>query len=118
MGTNSDEMYVIQSGIVEIRHKHDKGQDFVIEKLYRGSIINHNSFLMNDEIDTDAKCGTTVSLFYINMNKIKELRNKHIQLEKALIDVEMALVNPGACEPAIDYIINDPYTQRHFMKHH
>ena len=64
-------MYVLQSGLVEIVHKMDKDQQFVIEKLYRGSIINHNSFLMSDGIDTDAICKTSVSYFYIDINKIK-----------------------------------------------
>lgn len=72
--TNSEEMYLIQSGDVEIVHKMDGGEEFLIERLGRGSIINHNSFLMNDGIDTDAICRTTVSVFYININTIKYLR--------------------------------------------
>ena len=71
---------------------------------------------MNDEIDTDARCATTVSLFYISMDKIKELRNKHSELEDALTKVEIALVNPEACEPALDYIIRDPFSDRHYME--
>jgi len=57
----------------------DKGkEEFVIEKLYRGSILNHNSFLMNDGIDTDAKCKTAVSIFSIHIDKIKHMRSKHL----------------------------------------
>ena len=68
-------MYVVQSGLVEIVHTMDKGkQEFVIEKLYRGSILNHNSFLMNDGIDTDAKCRTSVSIFSIHIDTIKYMR--------------------------------------------
>ena len=68
-------MYVVQSGLVEIVHTMDKGKhEFVIEKLYRGSIVNHNSFLMNDGIDTDAKCRTSVSIFFIDIEKIKYMR--------------------------------------------
>lgn len=70
--TNSEEMYVLQSGLVEITHKMDRGKnEFVIEKLYRGSVVNHHSFLMNDGIDTDAICRTAVSYFYINIDKVK-----------------------------------------------
>ena len=59
--TFSDEMYVLQSGLVEITHQMDNGDEFVIERLMRGSVVNHNSFLMNDGIDTDAKCRKSVS---------------------------------------------------------
>jgi CRP-like cAMP-binding protein len=65
--TFSDEMYVLQSGLVEITHQMDNGDEFVIERLMRGSVVNHNSFLMNDGIDTDAKCRTAISLYYITI---------------------------------------------------
>lgn len=87
-------MYVVQSGVVEIQHYLQDGEDqqrqpiqreFIIERLYRHSIINHNSFIMNDDIDTDAKCKTTVSLYYININTVEQLRMKHIELHEALI---------------------------------
>lgn len=118
MDTTSDEMYVIQSGIVEICHTQDNGEEFIIEKLYRGSVINHNSFLMNDDIDTDARCKSTVTLFYIDIAQIKKLRQRHMELETALIMVEMILVNPNAAEPALDYIIKDPYSEYHYLKHY
>jgi len=38
--TYSEELYVLQSGMVEIVHKMDKGREFVIERLYRGSVVN------------------------------------------------------------------------------
>jgi len=63
---------------VEIVHKHDKGEEFVIERLYRGSVVNHNSFLMNDGIDTDALCKSSVSVFYMHIDTVKHLRTKHL----------------------------------------
>ena len=33
------------------------------------------------------------------------------------MQVEILLVNPDAAEPALDYIIKDPYSQSHFFKH-
>ena len=40
-------MFIIQSGLVEIITEVD-GVEFVIERLARGSVINHNSFLLHD----------------------------------------------------------------------
>ena len=54
---------------------------FVIEKLFRGSIINHNSFLMNDEMDTDAYCKTNVHCFVMNIKTLEILREKYSELD-------------------------------------
>ena len=41
-------MIIIQNGMVEIYTTMDNGVDFIIERLYRGSIINYRSFLLRD----------------------------------------------------------------------
>ena len=80
IGENSSAMYVLQSGLVEITHKLDKGEEFVIERLYRSSIINHNSFLMNDPIDTDAKCKTQVRFYELNVSDLEKVKKKHVDM--------------------------------------
>jgi len=108
-------MFVIQSGLVEITHTFDKGKgEFIIEKLYRGSVVNHNSFLMNDGIDTNAICRNTTSIFYIHINKITEMRQKYMELDQALQAQERILLNPKGKEPALDYIICDPYNRTQY----
>jgi CRP-like cAMP-binding protein len=77
----------------------------VIERLYRGSIVNHNSFLMNDELDTDARCTSTVTVYYIDIDTFKTLRSKHIVLDQIMDLYEAWLVGGNRREPAIDYII-------------
>jgi CRP-like cAMP-binding protein len=118
LDTNSSEMYIIQSGVVEITHfmKGSKDKEFLIERLYRGSIINHNSFLLNDGIDTNAKCKETVSIYYIDIETIKHLRQKYQEFDRALENQERILVKPGVREPALDYIICDPYSHQYFFK--
>lgn len=60
----SNAMFILKSGIVEITCKVED-QDLVIERLYRGSIINHRSFLIADTSDISARCASTVTLFYM-----------------------------------------------------
>ena len=64
----SNEMYVIQSGEVQVVNKMLSGREFIVERLYRGSVISHNSFLMKDEIDTDFVCVTPVSAYTISFD--------------------------------------------------
>lgn len=108
MDTQSTKMYVIQSGLVEIVHKMDKGQEFVIERLYRHSVINQNSFILNDGIDTDAKCKTVVTVYLMDIETVKKLRKKHLSLDRALTEIEQVLIYDNNEEPALDYIIRDP----------
>lgn len=81
----SSEMYVVQSGSIEVSilmdEKDPVKREFVIESLHRGSIINHNSFLMNDDMDTDAKVVTNASVYFLSIDILKNLRQKYIELD-------------------------------------
>lgn len=48
-------LYIVKNGIVEITVKVD-GVKLLVEKLYRGSIMNHRSFLVGDVSDVQASC--------------------------------------------------------------
>ena len=89
-----------------------KGGVFVVDKLYRGSIINHNSFLMNDDMDTDAYCKTNLHTYFIHIDDVNKLRQKYIEFDEALDKVERDLVDENKREPAIDYIIEDELSKR------
>lgn len=62
-GDTSETMYIIYHGVIEIVSTMDSGVDFEIERLYRGSVINHRSFLLNDEIDVTGKTSSNAQLF-------------------------------------------------------
>ena len=68
----ADRLFVIKSGIVDIETTFDNRIDnkFIIEKLCRGAVVNHNAFLLYDEADTDFRCATTVVTFEITKQKI------------------------------------------------
>ena len=78
-GEKVDQMILIQDGIVEIAVQYDRrcgDQMFVIEKLGRGAIINHRSFMIRDEADTDFVCSTTVSAFVLKNDIIKSYNHR------------------------------------------
>lgn len=78
--------------------------DFVIERLYRGSVMNHRSFLLLDKIDVTARCATPVSLYYISLSKILELRQRCPILNENIKNIEDELVDKENAV-ALDYII-------------
>ena len=67
-------------------------------------------------MDTDARCATNVYCYYIEIKTVNQLRQKYVELDQALDKQERFLVDINRKEPAIDYIIQDPYTRRHYYK--
>ena len=98
-------MQVIQNGMVEIYTTMDNGVEFVIERLYRGSVINHRSFITEDKIDVTARCQMPVTLFYILWEKMQQIKDNCPVLSKKIDSIEVMLINKD--NPiALDYIIS------------
>ena len=117
-GKASDRMFVIESGIVKIVTKFDKRlqqNEFVIEKLTRGAIINAKSFLIKDDVDTAFECETTVKCYTLLSQTVDEIDEKQQtrnvnDLKNAKQRVERELALPKN-EIALDYIIHNTATE-------
>ena len=66
-GSKAKNLYVIFSGMIEIFTIMDNGTEFIIERLTSGSVINPTAFLIEDEIDTIFRAGSTVTIFALNV---------------------------------------------------
>ena len=89
--------------------KYDRRRDdqyFVIERLGRGALINHRSFMVEDEADTDFVCRTTVSCFVLHYTKFADLMHKRQDLRQAKNDVETELLK-SHMPLALDYIFHN-----------
>lgn len=103
-------MFVIETGFIEVTH-YVENEPFVLEKLQRGSIINHRSFLLADENDTDGRCGSTVSAYILEYSDLEKIRNKNAELDNEIKKIETLML--GAENPiALDYIIKHPPEKR------
>ena len=110
-----DKMYLVQSGSVEIYTTGEKKTEFIIEKLFRGSIINHTSFLFKDQMQTNAVCRTDVTAFSMPYDMLKKLRDRNEAIDKALEVEEREQLEPGKNPLALDYIMNDSKIKRFFV---
>ena len=91
--------------MVEVYTNMDNGVEFVIERLYRGSVINHRSFITEDKIDVNARCQMPVTLFYILWEKMVEIKDQCPVLSQKIDNIELQLINKD--NPiALDYIIS------------
>ena len=48
VGANADELYFLESGIIEVYTVFEE-REFVIERLFKGSIINYRAFFMEEK---------------------------------------------------------------------
>lgn len=64
--------FIVKNGILELLINIEN-TEIAIERLYRGSIINHIAFLLEETCNVSARCSDTMTLFYMSnfdMNKI------------------------------------------------
>ncbi len=101
---HADKMFLVIQGTVDIFHTAE-GEEFVIDYLKRGAIINHRSFLLDDQIDTNARCATTVTVFYIEYEALNEIRKRSTELDSAIQTIENEITGTDN-SIAIDYIMN------------
>ena len=112
-GKAADRMFLIDSGIVKVVTKFDKRRqdEFVIERLTRGAIINAKSFLIKDDVDTAFVCETTVKCYTLLSETVDAIEKKRafinifdLQRAKKKVDQELSIpVN----DIALDYIIHN-----------
>lgn len=48
-GDNATSLFFLQDGVIEIFTRTENNHEFVLEKLFRGSIINYRTFFMEDD---------------------------------------------------------------------
>ena len=103
-------MFILQNGIVEVEHQIE-GEPFVIERLTRGCVLNHRSFLLADDNDTNARCASTVTAWALEFEEFDAIRQTSEELDQEVKKVEQYLLSlPNAI--ALDYILRFPREKR------
>lgn len=69
---------MIGEGVVEASCTYDRRvkQSFIIERLGRGAIINSQTFMLNDDEDTNFVCTTTVSAYMLSTKNFESIAAK------------------------------------------
>ena len=67
---------IIERGTCHVYTKFE-GNTFVIEELKEGSIINHRSFLREDNMYVNIQCQTNCSILKITDELFKNLQETH-----------------------------------------
>lgn len=86
--------------------KRKKDEEFIIERLTAGAILNHNAFMVKDIADTDYVCRTPVSCFALSYEKMKQVMLRRADLQQANKEVKRDVFMPKY-NIALDYIFHN-----------
>lgn len=81
--TSADSIYIVANGCLEL-YTEFEGNEFVIERLYKGTIINQRSFLMEDIIYVNIRAIQNSRLLQLNSEMIEEMRSNFSDFDKAI----------------------------------
>ena len=80
-------LYFIQSGVLDVYTVFEKS-DFIIDKLYSGSIINHRSFFNQEPGTVYIKVSEDSLIHYLPFEKMEILCRKHKSLDDKFIKLQ------------------------------
>lgn len=88
-----------------------KGNDFPIEYLNRGAVINHNVFLFEHATQVPIQCITPVQVLILSKEKVAQIRKKN---EYSSINKELEMLTDyyernGIERLHLDYILKAPF---------
>ena len=76
----NESMLVIFDGQLAVTAKFDTGQEFVIDYIGKGTIINGYNFLHRRKQTASFKCLSAVTYFYLNKNRLREIAMAYPEL--------------------------------------
>jgi CRP-like cAMP-binding protein len=75
-GADADELYFLQSGIIEVYTEFEK-KEFVIERLFKGSIVNYRTFFMEERGAVNLRFAVPSVLKVLSKDKMTQIVEKH-----------------------------------------
>lgn len=80
----SDSIFFIEEGVVEV-YTLFEGNIFVLDRLYRGSVMNYRTFFIDDLNYIYAQCKTSALILHINSATISFIQTTHLDFDKKML---------------------------------
>jgi len=94
-------------GVIEIYTTIEGGQEFIIERLFRGSVINYRTFYMPDDGKVYYRFGRNSICSTLHYDTFEEIYPRHSTLKKKFTRFRRATITDDKPFP-LDYIMNLP----------
>ena len=120
-GDSATDLIYVQDGEIEVYVQLDD-QNFVIDRLFRGSIVNYRNWFMEDNAYVFLRFAKDSIVQILEIAKFYEICRKNPDMEKAFLKYQKETFSEAKTYP-LDYIINNVkakqesyYTQQQQMK--
>ena len=84
-----------------------EGNEFVIDRLYKGSILNYRTFFMEDLNYVFVRCATSVTVLYLTLPMLNNIIGSHSDMEKYFLSYQNNILKKNKNYP-LDYILKLP----------
>ena len=106
VGEDADTMFLVLNGMIEL-YTYFENHIFVLERLWRGSVMNYRTFFQEYEAQVCSRCITKTILLELPYEKMVALTKHHELLEKRFLKFEKDILKEKKSYP-LDYIMNLP----------
>lgn len=106
-GDNATQLFFLQDGVIEIFTKIEGEHEFMLEKLFRGSIINYRTFFMEDDGKVYYRFGRNSICSILSYDTMEELIQRHTVLRQKFLKFKKETIINDKPFP-LDYIMNMP----------
>ena len=107
VGEDADTMYLVLNGTIEL-YTHFESYEFVLERLWRGSIMNYRTFFQQYDAQVCSRCVTKTILLELPYEKMVALTKHHEDMEKKFLKFEKQVLKEKDKSYPLDYIMNIP----------
>jgi hypothetical protein len=106
-GANATTLFFLQDGVIEISTKIENEHEFVLEKLFRGSVINYRTFFMEDSGKVFYRFGRKSICSTLDLGTINDILLKHRELKNKFLKYKQKTILSQKTFP-LDYIMKLP----------
>lgn len=103
-------LIIVESGCVEAFTTFE-GNEFVLDRLYSGSIINFRSFFMEDYVYVNYRSQKYSKILELSLTKLNSIMNDHESFQKKMLVYQNSILKKNKKYP-LDYLIKIPQIMR------
>ena len=96
----------MQSGMIEV-YTEFEGKEFVIERLFKGSIVNYRTFFMQESGSVSLRFAAPSVLKVLSKDRMNQIAAKHPDLGNIFSRYKLRIIKDGKIIP-LDYVMSLP----------
>lgn len=96
----------MQSGMIEV-YTEFEGKEFVIERLFKGSIVNYRTFFMQESGSVSLRFAAPSVLKVLSKDRMNQIASKHPELGNIFSRYKLRIIKDGKIIP-LDYVMSLP----------